>query len=91
MPSRGGSAIVYVDAFLSEHPRRQVPPLTKPEELTNANLICGARDHTDHIDRKALPRNLNPPGRALRGVGVWGYRSVVLALPTLGHARHRGG
>ena len=49
---KGGSAVIYVDAFLSEHPRRLVPPLMKPQEVTNATFICGTHDHTDHIDRK---------------------------------------
>lgn len=52
---KGGSAVVYVDAFISEHPRRLIPPLLEAEQLTNADLICGTHDHRDHIDRAAWP------------------------------------
>lgn len=52
---KGGPAVVYVDAFLSPHPHRQVPPLLRPEEVTNATIFCGTHDHTDHIDRKCWP------------------------------------
>jgi L-ascorbate 6-phosphate lactonase len=34
---------------------RQVPPLLKPEELTNASAILGTHDHVDHIDRACWP------------------------------------
>ena len=47
--------VVYVDAFLSPHPRRQVPPLLNPAEVTNADVVIGTHDHADHIDRKSWP------------------------------------
>lgn len=50
-----GDAIIYIDAFLSPHPRRQVPPPLDPEEVVNASIIIGTHDHTDHIDRAAWP------------------------------------
>jgi len=47
--------IFYLDPFLSDHSGRQVQSLLKPPEVTNADIITGSHDHTDHIDRKALP------------------------------------
>lgn len=46
-----GKVIVYLDPFLSELPNRNIPPLLKPEEITNADIILGTHDHIDHIDR----------------------------------------
>jgi L-ascorbate metabolism protein UlaG (beta-lactamase superfamily) len=50
-----GTAICYLDAYLTPNPGRQVPPLLKAEEVRNANLILGTHDHGDHIDRNAWP------------------------------------
>ena len=50
-----GNAVCYIDPFLSDLPGRQVPPLLKPSEITNATLVLGTHDHGDHIDHGALP------------------------------------
>jgi len=50
-----GAHVIYIDAFLSDMDSRQVPPLLKPAEVTNADLILGSHDHGDHIDRDAWP------------------------------------
>jgi L-ascorbate metabolism protein UlaG (beta-lactamase superfamily) len=50
-----GEAVVYVDPFLTAMGGRTVPPLLKPEEVTNATLVLGSHDHGDHIDRPAWP------------------------------------
>ena len=50
-----GTAVCYLDPFLSPYPGRQVPPLLKPSEVTNAALVLGSHDHADHIDRDAWP------------------------------------
>ena len=47
-----GDRVIYIDAFLSNHPERNIPPLLKPEEITNADFIVGTHDHLDHIDRE---------------------------------------
>jgi len=46
-----GETVIYLDAFLSEHPGRNIPPLLSAEEVINADFIFGSHDHTDHIDR----------------------------------------
>lgn len=46
-----GKTIIYLDAFLTERADRCIPPLLKPEEITNADFIIGTHDHRDHIDR----------------------------------------
>jgi L-ascorbate metabolism protein UlaG (beta-lactamase superfamily) len=51
-----GASVVYLDAYLSNHPERQVAPLLSPEDLTNADLVLGTHDHIDHIDRPAWQR-----------------------------------
>lgn len=44
-------SVIYIDAFLSDKPDRNVAPILKPEEITNADFIIGTHDHWDHIDR----------------------------------------
>lgn len=46
-----GNKTIYLDIFLSERPDRNIPPLLKPDEITNADYIMGTHDHWDHIDR----------------------------------------
>lgn len=46
-----GETVAYIDAFLSDLPNRNIPPLLKPEEIVNADFIIGTHDHVDHIDR----------------------------------------
>jgi len=50
-----GRTVVYLDPFLTPMERRQVPPLLKPDEVANADFICGSHDHADHIDRPVWP------------------------------------
>lgn len=50
-----GRTVCYIDAFLEPHPERTVPPLLDPAEVTNADLVLGSHDHSDHIDRWAWP------------------------------------
>ena len=50
---RFGETVVYIDPFLSDHPRRQFPSPMSVEELCDADLILGTHDHKDHIDRAA--------------------------------------
>lgn len=50
-----GSKVLYFDPFLSPHKKRRIQPLFVPEEITNADLILGSHDHTDHIDRRVWP------------------------------------
>jgi len=52
---RMAAATVYIDAYLTDHPRRRVPPLLKPAQVTDADLIIGTHDHSDHIDRPVWP------------------------------------
>ena len=47
--------VCYVDPYLFDSPDRQIPPLLKPSEVTNATLVLGTHDHGDHIDRPSLP------------------------------------
>ena len=50
-----GSAVIYLDPYLTDHPDRQAPPLLRPDEATHADLVIGTHDHADHIDRPAWP------------------------------------
>jgi len=52
---KAGSAIVYIDPFLTPMPERLCPPLLTPEQLKHATLVCGTHDHLDHIDRGVWP------------------------------------
>jgi len=55
MATETGAAVIYVDAYLSDSKARTVPPVVAPGEVTNADLILGTHDHSDHIDRGAWP------------------------------------
>lgn len=50
-----GGCLLYLDAFLSDHPGRQVPPLLIPKQIRHANFFLGTHDHADHIDRPVWP------------------------------------
>jgi len=50
------TAIIYFDPYLTPRPDRLVAPLLHPEEVSNANLVLGTHNHSDHIDRPAWPR-----------------------------------
>ena len=50
-----GDAVIYIDPFLSPHPKRLIKPLLKPQQINHADLVLGTHDHTDHIDRKTWP------------------------------------
>ena len=52
---RIGNVVCYLDPFLTALDGRTVPPLLKPEDVTNATLVFGTHDHADHIDRAAWP------------------------------------
>lgn len=51
-----GTAVCYVDAYLSLNKKRTVAPLLSPEDITNADIVLGSHDHEDHIDRRAWPQ-----------------------------------
>jgi L-ascorbate 6-phosphate lactonase len=50
-----GKTVLYVDAYITPSKARNVPPLLKSEEITNASGVLGTHDHSDHIDRPAWP------------------------------------
>lgn len=52
---KAGGLIISLDAFLSPHPRRQVPPLFSPQDAFGIDLFIGTHDHSDHIDRGVWP------------------------------------
>jgi L-ascorbate metabolism protein UlaG (beta-lactamase superfamily) len=47
--------VLYLDPYLSPSKARTTGPLLKPEEVTNAAVITGSHDHSDHIDRPVWP------------------------------------
>jgi L-ascorbate 6-phosphate lactonase len=63
-----GSAVAYLDAYLSPHELRRVPPQLAPGEVTNAALVIGSHDHGDHVDRDAWPLIAQASPRARFGV-----------------------
>lgn len=60
----GDGARVYVDLYLKDDPRRATPVPFRPDELTNADLVLCTHDHSDHVDRTALPGILAASPRA---------------------------
>lgn len=49
------SFVFYFDPFLSDHGKRQIAPLLKPQDITNADFVLGTHNHRDHIDKESLP------------------------------------
>mgnify|MGYP000854157885 CR=1 FL=1 len=49
-----GDTVLYFDPYLDPSPRRNVPPLLKPEEITHADWVLCSHDHSDHIDPYAI-------------------------------------
>jgi L-ascorbate 6-phosphate lactonase len=47
--------VLWIDPYLADNPRRQVPPLCAPEDVTNADFVLCTHDHSDHIDPTAIP------------------------------------
>ena len=48
--------LLLVDAFLSDHQGRVIPPALDADEPELADFVLGTHDHTDHIDRAAWRR-----------------------------------
>lgn len=48
-----GRTVCWIDAYLAESPRRRVPPLVQPSQVTNADAVLGTHDHGDHVDRQS--------------------------------------
>lgn len=65
--------VIYLDPFLSDHPKRRVASLLKPEEASNADIITGSHNHADHIDVPALPAimNASPQSVLIIPKAVW--------------------
>ena len=47
--------IIYIDPYLSPEAGRLTPPLLRPDQVTNADLVLCSHDHGDHIDPGSLP------------------------------------
>lgn len=50
-----GEVVIYIDPYLSPSEHRNIPPLLTPSEITNATIVIGTHDHSDHIDRPMWP------------------------------------
>ncbi len=77
-----GSAIVYVDPYLTPNPARRTPPLLAYEEVTHADLILCTHDHLDHIDPDTLPPIMKAsPNAVLVVPNPHVERVVALGIP----------
>jgi len=52
---KGEDVVVYVDPYLAANERRQTPPALRGDQVTHADVVLCSHDHTDHIDREAIP------------------------------------
>jgi L-ascorbate metabolism protein UlaG (beta-lactamase superfamily) len=50
-----GETVMWVDPYLDPAERRLMPPLCRPEDVTNAGVVLLTHDHIDHIDPATLP------------------------------------
>jgi len=47
--------VIGFDLYLTDKPKRQVRPLLTPQQCDFLDLVLCTHDHTDHLDRPALP------------------------------------
>lgn len=84
-----GKMVMFVDPYLTPNEARTKPPLLKPEDLADFDLILCTHDHADHIDPDAIPgiaaaarhaRFVAPRAhhQRMRDLGVSDERLVVL-------------
>jgi len=79
---KGADTTLYVDLYLKDDPRRATPPAFRPDEVVNADLVLGTHDHSDHVDRTALPGVLSAsPGARLLVSKVTRARLVSEGYP----------
>ncbi|MBT3268194.1 MBL fold metallo-hydrolase [Candidatus Poribacteria bacterium] len=52
---RLGNHTIYIDPYLTPSDSRRTPPLLRPDEVTNADIVLCTHDHGDHIDPGAVP------------------------------------
>ncbi|MBN1808637.1 MAG: MBL fold metallo-hydrolase [Planctomycetes bacterium] len=52
---RAAGTVMYMDAYLADNAARREPPLLVPADVTNAHIVFGTHDHSDHVDRFAWP------------------------------------
>ena len=50
-----GKTLVGIDLYLRHNPARLIPVEIPAEEMEGISLYLGSHDHSDHIDRVALP------------------------------------
>lgn len=69
--------VIYIDPYLHPHELRLVPPLLKPAQVTNADLVLCTHDHEDHLDHWALPGIAAASGQAVFVVPAPSRRTVI--------------
>ena len=52
---RLGGTVIYIDPYLTGSKWRLVAPVIDARDVADADIVTGSHDHTDHIDREALP------------------------------------
>jgi len=62
---KSSGTVIYLDAYLEPNKNRRIGPLLTPSEITNATLVLGTHNHSDHIDKWAWPgiANASPNAR----------------------------
>ncbi len=70
--------LIFLDAFLSPHPGRNIPPAVDVHAAQSADIIFGTHDHIDHIDRDAW-RHIARASSATRFVVPLVHRAGVAA------------
>jgi L-ascorbate 6-phosphate lactonase len=62
---KAGGRTLYFDPYLAHRPTRQVAPLLDADTVSDADLVFGTHDHSDHIDPVAIKgiAGASPQGR----------------------------
>jgi L-ascorbate 6-phosphate lactonase len=79
-----GGLIMYVDGYFTNSPGRSVPPKIRGDQVSNADIIMGTHDHSDHIDRAAWVDIAKASPQAVFVVPAGIVSTLERELPALG-------
>ncbi|ASA20515.1 MBL fold metallo-hydrolase [Paenibacillus donghaensis] len=78
---KGDGVTLYIDPYVCPNPDRTFPPPVATEEITNAQICLITHDHSDHLDKDALPQIIRSnPGLQVVAPGVCKDQLLELGL-----------
>lgn len=78
---KGDGLTVYIDPYVSLNPDRTYPAAMAPEDITNAQVCLITHDHSDHLDKDAIPHIMaNNPSIKVMAPAVCGPQLYELGV-----------